>query len=234
MFGCIEDYAGVSEALGQFGSLLILSVNPISLAILRSPRDWGVDIAVGSGQPCGMAPYFGGPSVGFMAVREPLVRKLPGRIIGETVDANGERAYVLTLQAREQHIKRERATSNICTNQALAALSMAVYLVSVGPVGLRDVAEQNVQKSHYLYDRIIEIGRIRPLFPNPFFNEFAIELNKPAKTVMDDMLQEGFLAGVPLDGEYSGHGQGLLIAVTEKRTRNELDNFARALERVLS
>ena len=233
-YGCIEDYTGFAERIHATQAQFIVSSNPISLGILKSPGEWGADIAVGDGQPCGLAQNFGGPGVGFICATTHLMRKMPGRIVGQTTDAHGKRAFVLTLQAREQHIKRERATSNICTNQALAALGMAAYLSAVGPMGISDVARQNYSKATYLRERLTAIPGVEPLHDHPFFNEFVIRLPQPAISVVDAMIGEGYLAGVPLSAIEDGDPSALLVAVTEKRTREEIDGFVDALGRILA
>ena len=233
-YGSIEDYTGFSDFIHAADAQFIISAHPISLGILKSPGEWGADIAVGDGQACGLAQNFGGPGVGFICAASPLMRKMPGRIVGQSKDVNGNRAYVLTLQAREQHIKRERATSNICTNQALAALGMAVYLAALGPNGIAEIARQNYSKARYLRERLISIPSIRPLYNHPFFNEFTISLPKPAAAVVESMIGEGYLAGVPLSEIEDGDESALIVAVTEKRTKEEIDGFTDALGRILS
>jgi glycine dehydrogenase subunit 1 len=233
-YGAIEDYTGFAEHIHASGAQFIISSNPVSLGILKSPGEWGADIAVGDGQSCGLAQNFGGPGVGFICATSRLMRKMPGRIVGQTTDVHGNRAFVLTLQAREQHIKRERATSNICTNQALAALGMAVYLAAMGPEGIADVARQNHSKACYLRTRLISIPGVELLHDHPFFNEFPIALPQSASETVESMIDEGYLAGVPLSDIEDGEDSALLVAVTEKRTRDEIDGFVDALGRILS
>jgi glycine dehydrogenase subunit 1 len=203
------------------------------LGVFKSQAEWGADIAVGDGQPFGLGQNFGGPSVGYIAAKKELMRHMPGRIVGETVDKEGRRAFVLTLQTREQHIRRERATSNICTNQALAALAAAAYLATVGKEGLREIAKQNVQKAHYLAERISAETPVKLRYQKPFFNEFLVDLGCPAKRVVEAFLAEGFFAGVPLSDLGDEDPNGMLVAVTEKRTRNELDRYVEILRKVL-
>jgi glycine dehydrogenase subunit 1 len=218
-------------------ALLIVSVaDPLPLAILESPGKLGADIAVGEGQSFGGSLSFGGPYLGFMAVKAPLMRKLPGRIVGETVDIDGKRAFVLTLQAREQHIRRYKATSNICSNQGLNALAATIYLSLLGKEGLREAAAQSFEKAHYLKRELFGIG-IRPLFDGSFFDEFAIELPANAAAVNRLLLERGVLGGYPLSAilpaeEYPRAERAMLICVTEKRTRSELDRFVSLLPEV--
>ena len=220
-FGCLEDLTGVAEKVHNAGAQLILSCNPISLGILRAPGEWGADIAIGDGQPLGLPMYLGGPSLGFIATTKKLIRRLPGRIVGQTLDTEGRRAFVLTLQAREQHIKRERATSNICTNQSLSALASAIFLSSLGREGFRELAEQNLCKAKYLANRLRQSGA-ELLFERPYFNEFTIDLHRDAGNVLDALKREGILGGFRL----TDIGQSvLLVAVTEKRTRSEMDRY---------
>jgi glycine dehydrogenase subunit 1 len=234
MFGYIEDLSGVAEPVHANGSLLILSANPLSLGVLKPPGQWGADIAVGDTQPLGLPSYFGGPSAGYITAGEKLLRKMPGRIAGQSLDTEGRRAFLLTLQAREQHIKRERATSNICSNQALAALATTVYLAALGRRGIREVAELNMQKSHYLHDRLLKECKVKVLFDRPFFNEFPVVLPGKAAELLPRMEELGFYAGVDLHGLDSTLPETvLLIAVSEKRTRVEIDTFVGALKEVL-
>ena len=233
--GCIEDFSGLAEKVHDHGSLFIVAANPLSLGVLKSPGEWGADIAVGDTQPLGLPSYFGGPSVGYIAATERLLRKMPGRIAGQSLDREGARAFLLTLQAREQHIKRERATSNICSNQALAALATTVYLASLGRRGLREVAEQNLYKAHYLHQRLLEETSAQSLYGGrQFFNEFAVVLPRKAAEVLPLMEQAGFFAGVDLHNLNPALPEGaLLIAVTERRTREEMDRYVEAMKGVI-
>ncbi len=233
IYGYLEDYEGVAERVHAAGALFIVTANPMSLPLLRTPREWGADIAAGDTQPFGIPPYFGGPTAGYLTAVSGLLRKMPGRIVGETLDAAGDRAFVLTLQTREQHIKRERATSNICTNQALVALGNAAYLATVGEKGLREVCALNVEKARYLHARLVEDLGLRPLADRPFFNEFTIRLPRRAEEVLRAMEGEGYHAGVALGGLKGGPDDLVAVAVTEKRTRAELDGYVEALRRVL-
>ncbi len=234
VFGYLEDYRGLSDLVHRHGALLAISSNPISLGVVKPQGEWGADIAIGDTQPLGLPPSFGGPTVGYIAARQALLRKLPGRIVGQSLDTQGRRAYLLTLQAREQHIRRERATSNICSNQALAALANAVYLCTMGRQGVKEVGRQSMQKAHYLYDRLVGELHLRPLAERPFFNEFALVLERDPAAVVEAMLEEGFLAGVPLGALEARWENLLVVAVTEKRTREELDRYVDSLGRVLS
>jgi len=232
--GCIEDLGGVAERVHENGSLLILSVNPLALGVLKTPAEWGADITVGDTQPLGLPSYFGGPSVGYITATERLLRKMPGRIAGQSLDREGRRAFLLTLQAREQHIKRERATSNICSNQALAALATTVYLAALGKHGMRELAEQNVQKAHYLFRRVLRETPAEALFDRPFFNEFCLKLPRPAAEVLPRMEEAGYFAGVDLHAlDPAVTEEALLVAVTERRTRREMDGFVESLKEVL-
>lgn len=229
-FGVIEDLRGLKDALGK--GLLCVSAHPIALGIVKPPGAFGADIVVGEGQVLGNAPYFGGPLLGLFACRKEHVRRMPGRISGRTTDAQGRLGYIMTLQAREQHIRRAKATSNICTNQALCAFAATLYLGLVGKRGLRELAELITQKAHYLARKIeAELGWSRK-WTGPFFQEFAIETPIPPKELLPKLRERGFLGGVDL--EPFGHPRALLIAVTEKRTRAELDGFVEALKEAVA
>ena len=230
-FGIIEDIKAVEEiAHSQKKTMLVTSVDPISLGILKSPGSLGADIVIGEGQPLGIPLSFGGPYLGFMATKKAYMRKLPGRIVGETVDVDGNRGFVLTLQAREQHIRREKATSNICSNQGINTLAAAVYLTTLGKEGLREVAKQIVQKSHYAFKQITKSGDYKPLFDKPFFREFAVASSVDAKEVNKKLLEEKILGGYPLEKDYPQLKNGILYAVTEKRTKEEIDKLSSVLE----
>ncbi len=233
IFGITEDFSGVADQVHENKASLIISSNPISLGLLKNPGGWGADIAIGDGQPCGLPMNAGGPSVGYIVATERLMRKMPGRIVGRTVDAEDQRAFVLTLQAREQHIKRERATSNICTNQALAALAMGVYLATVGPQGLKEVAEQCFSKAHYLASDVTKKTGARMRYDKPFFNEFVLSLGTDAEAVATEMRESGIYAGIPLSRLGTGDSDELLVAVTEKRTKAEMDAYVSALEEAI-
>jgi glycine dehydrogenase subunit 1 len=232
-FGCIEDFTALAAQVHAKGALLIGSVYPISLGILKSPGETGIDIAVGDGQSLGNPLSFGGPSFGFIAAKKAFIRNLPGRIVGETVDRNGKRGYVLTLQAREQHIKRHKATSNICSNQGLYALRGLIFLSSIGKEGLADLARLNRDKAEYAKAQLTGIPGVTVLQSAPTFNEFTISLPKTADGVVTALLAQGIAAGVPLGQYYEGSENCLVVTVTEKRTKKEIDMFARELEVVL-
>ncbi|MDR2657229.1 MAG: aminomethyl-transferring glycine dehydrogenase subunit GcvPA [Oscillospiraceae bacterium] len=223
-YGLIEDWAAISEICHAAGAKLIAVCNPIALALYKTPGECGADIAVGEGQPLGMPLGFGGPYLGFMACVKGMTRQLPGRIAGLTVDADGRRCFVLTLQAREQHIRREKASSSICSNEALCALTATAYLAAMGPQGLRQTAEQCYAKAHYAASALAAAG-----FPirhdAPFFNEFLTECPVDADKLARRLETEGMLGGLPVDG-------GILWCVTEMNTRDEIDRLAAACEEV--
>jgi glycine dehydrogenase subunit 1 len=217
-FGVVEDIGAASEAAHGVDALCVAVCDPISLSVLEAPGNLGADVAVGEAQPLGMPLIFGGPYAGYMATREDFVRQLPGRITGETIDKDGKLAYVLTLRGREQDIRRARANSNICTNQALTALAATVYTALMGPEGLREVAELSISKAHYLAERLQASG-FGLRFPDaPFLWEFAVEL-PDVQRANEALLEAGIVGGLDL-----GNG-AMLVAVTEKRTREELDAF---------
>ncbi|HHV38949.1 MAG TPA: aminomethyl-transferring glycine dehydrogenase subunit GcvPA [Tepidimicrobium sp.] len=230
-FGIIEDIEAIEEiAHSQRRTLLIASVDPISLGILKTPASLGVDIVVGEGQALGMPLNFGGPYLGFIATNKSHMRRLPGRIVGQTIDAEENRAFVLTLQAREQHIRREKATSNICSNQGMLTLAAAVYFVTLGKKGLREVSLQATQKAHYAMNKITESGNYKPLFDKPFFKEFAITSSIDADEINGKLLEEKILGGYPLGEKYPQYENGILYAVTEKRSKDEIDRLSSVLE----
>ena len=218
-FGQLEEAEALGEIIHQGGALYILGVNPIAAAILKTPRDCGADVAVGEGQPLGMPLGWGGPYLGFMATVQKHMRKLPGRIVGQTTDVDGKRAFVLTLQAREQHIRREKAGSNICSNQALCALTASVYLAAMGAEGLQKAAEQSFAKAHYFAAKMSEIPGCQLRFTGEFFHEFVAQCPDVPK-VMDALEQHGILGGLPLDGDFSGC---VLWCVTEQNSKEEVD-----------
>lgn len=225
-FGAVENMEQISAAAHEVGALAIAAVDPLSLALLKTPGETGFDIAIGETQPLGLKMSFGGPYCGFMAVREKLLRKVPGRICGQTTDTNGKRAFVLTLQAREQHIRREKATSNICSNQALCALASTIYLSLTGPEGLRECAAQSAWKSKYLYDRLIASGKFEPVFSAPFFREFTLRCKNAPQKLNSALAGSGFTGGYDLGPDFPELEGCLLLAVTEKRTKEEIDAFA--------
>lgn len=210
-------------------SMMIQVFNPLSLGLLKHPGETGVDIAVGEGQPLGIPLQFGGPYLGLFATKMQYVRKMPGRLVGQTVDADGKRAFCLTLQTREQHIRREKATSNVCTNQGLLALRASVYLATMGPAGLRQAAQLCHNKAQYLVEQLKQAGIQRKYPQQPFFNEVLVQLDRPVREVMDEAGRAGILAGYPIGQDYPEFADCLLIAVTEKRTRSEIDRLVELL-----
>lgn len=228
-FGVIEDLTEIEKAVHANKSLLIASVDPISLAVLKKPGEWGVDIAVGDAQALGNGLNYGGPYLGFMATSKKLMRKMPGRIAGQSLDVDGKRAFVLTLQAREQHIRRYKATSNICSNQNLNALAAAIYMTVMGKEGLKEVAKQCVAKSHYAMEKLTEGGSYKLAFDKPFFKEFALIGKSNASKVNKDLLDNKILGGYDLSKDY-GIENGVLVCVTEKRTKEEIDRFVALME----
>ncbi|MHC5036124.1 MAG: aminomethyl-transferring glycine dehydrogenase subunit GcvPA [Planctomycetota bacterium] len=229
--GFIEDGAALAEAAHGSGAMCISVVDPISLALLEAPGVQGVDVAVGEGQGLGNPISFGGPHFGFFAAREKDIRRLPGRVVGATVDGGGKRGFVLTFQTREQHIRREKATSNICTNQGLMALRASVYMALLGPEGLAEVARACVRNAHGTADSLAGIPGFRLLHEAPFFKEFPLLCPKPGTEVVEALLEEGFFAGVPLSRLGMEPAEGLLVAVTERRTGEEIDAFTEAVSR---
>lgn len=228
-FGIIEDLTEVEKLTHGNRSLLISSVDPISLAILKKPAEYGVDIAVGDAQVLGNNLNYGGPYIGFLATTSKLMRKMPGRIVGQSLDVDGKRAFVLTLQAREQHIRRYKATSNICSNQNLNALIASIYMVTMGKKGLREVALQSTEKAYYAMDKLTAGGKYKLAFDRPFFREFALIGPKDADLLNKELLTNGILGGYNLNKEY-GIENGVLLCVTEKRTKQEIDKLAALTE----
>lgn len=232
-FGAVDDLSDVVEMTHRVGALAVMSCYPISLGLLKSPGEMDVDIATGEGQSLGLPLSFGGPYLGFMATRRKYVRQMPGRLVGATTDAQGRRGYVLTLQTREQHIRRHKATSNICTNESLCALASLIYMSLVGKQGLKDVARLCVDKAEYTRRRLGAIPGVSVRQEAPTFNEFVCELPMDAAEVVGRMIDKGYAAGFPLGRYYPGMERYLLVAVTERRTREQIGTFAEALEGVL-
>lgn len=233
-FGCLEDVRAAAEIAHQAGALCVVAVDPISLGLLASPGAQGADIVVGEGQGLGVPLSFGGPSLGLFATKTDLIRRMPGRLVGATVDRDGQRGFVLTLQTREQHIRREKATSNICTNVALCALMATIYLALLGKEGLRRVGELALAKAHYAAEALTKIPGVRLKFSAPFFKEFALSLPKSPERVVKRLQKEKILAGVPLKPFERSLKDCLLVAVTEKRTRQEIDLFVQALSQAVA
>lgn len=223
-YGIIEDHTGLTEAVHNAGGVAVAYCDPSALAVIKTPGEWGFDIAVGDGQPLGLPLNFGGPYVGFMACRKEHVRKLPGRIVGQTTDADGKRCFVLTLQAREQHIRREKATSNICSNQSLMALYVTIYLSLMGPEGLRRVNEISAAGAHILHDKLLETGLFTEVFDKPFLKEFVLKPSCSPEKLHKALLEKGFFGALPdEEGNVS-------FCVTEKRSAEEIDNLVKAVK----
>ncbi len=229
--GILEPQAEVIEIAHRAGALAVVCVDPISLGLLKPPGRLGADIVFGEGQALGNPLSFGGPFLGFFGCRAELIRRMPGRLVGETVDPKGRRGFVLTLQTREQHIRREKATSNICTNHALSALAATIYLTLMGREGLAEVAELCVQKSHYAQEGICGLPGFQLRFPAPFFKEFAVQVPSPPGRIIEELATEGIIAGVDMGRYPVGLDDCLLVAVTEKRTRDQIDQLVAGLER---
>lgn len=226
-FGIIEDLAKGAELAHRVKALFIAVADPIALALLASPGSLGADIVVGDGQSLGNPLAFGGPHLGFFAVKEKYLRRMPGRVVGMTKDIEGRRGFVLTIQAREQHIRREKAVSNICSNQALCALTAAIYLALMGSAGLRKVARLSLSKAHYLHDKLLESGAFSPLFPGQaFLGEFALKSEEDIGSLNRRLFQYKLIGGLSLEKDYPSLGNSVLIAVTEKRSRAEMELFA--------
>ena len=217
-FGIVENYDGFADDCHQQKALFVMNSVAADLALLKSPGELGADIAVGDGQSQGLPINFGGPSVGYLCCTEKLIRKMPGRIVGQTLDNRGQRAFVLTLQAREQHIRREKATSNICSNQSLMALWATIYLSLMGKEGLKEAAQMSVNGAHYLYDKLIASGKFKPAFNQPFFNEFCVKyVGGNVDELQQRLIDNGILGGIKMADDM------LMLAVTEKRTKEEVD-----------
>lgn len=222
-FGIIEDMTEVEKTAHSNKSLLVMNVDPISLGILKTPGEIGADIVVGEGQSLGNTMSFGGPYLGFMAVTSKLMRKIPGRIVGETEDVDGKRAFVLTLQAREQHIRRQKATSNICSNEALNALSAAVYMTVMGKQGIKEVAEQSTKKAHYAFNELTKTGSFKTAFNKPFFKEFVLNSKDNVCKINEELLKNNIIGGYDIEKQYPLLKNSLMLCVTEKRSKEEID-----------
>ena len=232
-FGSIYDYSDIVRTAHSNGIMTVASVYPVSLGLLKTPFEMGVDIATGEGQSMGNPLNFGGPYLGFIATLKNYIRKLPGRIAGETIDKDGKKGFVLTLQAREQHIKRERATSNICTNQNLCALRAIIYLTSLGKQGFKEVAKQNYDKANYAKEILSEINSVTINNSQPIFNEFVLRFESDAEEIYIKMLQKGFFAGIPLGKFYTDMENDLLVCVTEKIKKDKILAFRDALQEIM-
>lgn len=218
-YGIIEDYGVLADACHENKALLIMNSVAADLALLKTPGEWGADIAVGDGQSLGIPMSFGGPSLGYMCCTEKLMRKMPGRIVGQTLDTNGNRAFVLTLQAREQHIRRQKATSNICSNESLMALYVTIYMSVMGKQGLKEAAQLSYSGAHYLCDELMKTGRFRLSFDRPFFNEFCVKYDGDVDALRQKLADNGILGGVKTAQDE------IMFAVTEKRTKDEIDRL---------
>ncbi|GAA0124557.1 aminomethyl-transferring glycine dehydrogenase subunit GcvPA [Clostridium sp. CTA-19] len=231
-FGLIEDVENMVEAIHKNKSLLIMNVDPISLGVLKSPGELGADIVVGDGQCLGANISYGGPGLGFMNTTKKLMRKMPGRIVGQTEDVDGKRGFVLTLQAREQHIRREKATSNICSDQTAVAIGAAVYMATLGKEGIKEVAKQCLVKSHYAYNELIKSGKYKPAFNKPFFKEFVVKTETSPCEINNKLLENNILGGYNLGKVYPEYKNSMMLCVTEKRTREDIDNLVKVMEEI--
>jgi glycine dehydrogenase subunit 1 len=232
--GCIEEMGAVRQLCDRVGALMVVGADPVAAGVLRSAGEWGADVVVGEGQAFGTSLGFGGPYLGLFACAPAHVRRLPGRLVGETVDVDGRRAYVTTLRAREQDIRREKATSNVCTNQTLMAVTAAIQLGWLGTSGLAAIARRCAQATHYTRQAVLAIDGIEAATDRPVLREFAVRLPTPAPVVIERMADSGFLAGIALDTEYVEDEKGLLVAVTERRTRAEIDAYVTALAKAVA
>lgn len=217
--GIVEDFSGFADSCHAHKSLFIVNSVAADLALLKTPGEWGADVAVGDGQSLGIPMSFGGPSVGYMCCTEKLMRKMPGRIVGKTVDNRGQRVFVLTLQAREQHIRRQKATSNICSNESLMALFVTIYMSVMGKEGVKEAAQMSYDGAHYLHDALIATGLFSDKYERPFFNEFCVKYNGDVDRLQQRFIENGILGGVKVDADT------LMFAVTEKRTKEEIDKL---------
>jgi glycine dehydrogenase subunit 1 len=220
----------IEKIVHENKAMLIMSVDPISLGVLKTPGEIGADIVVGEAQALGNPLNFGGPYVGFMATKLKYIRKIPGRIVGETIDSDDKRAYVLTLQTREQHVRREKATSNICSNQALNALTASIYMAVMGKEGFKEICYQSMKKAHYTYNKLIESGKYKPTFKGKFFKEFIISSPENIDTVNDVLLENNILGGYKLENDYPDLKNSVLLCVTEKRSKEDIDKLVEVME----
>lgn len=231
-FGSIEDLKAIKKIAEEKSALLIVSANPLALALLQAPGKLGADIVIGDMQPLGIPMSFGGPHCGYFAVSKKFMRKIPGRIVGQTADEKGKRGFVLTLQAREQHIRRDKASSNICSNQALNALASSICMTSLGKQGIRHMAQLNIEKADYM-SKTLEQKGFTIINEAPFFNEFVVELPRSVKEVNEKLLKAGIIGGFDLKSDYGFENQ-MLLAVTEQRTKEEIDQFIDVLEAIVN
>ena len=225
-YGLIEDFTGLADACHAHKTLLAINSVASDLAVLRTPGEWGADIACGDAQSLGIPMGYGGPYIGYLCVKEALVRRMPGRLVGATTDANGQRAFVLTMQAREQHIRREKATSNICSNESLMALWVTVYLSLMGPQGMRQVNEESYKGAHYLYDALLATGKFQKVFDAPFLKEFVLKPLVPADVLQRKLYDAGFFGALETEDGY------VSFCVTEKRTKAEIDRLVETIKLV--
>jgi glycine dehydrogenase subunit 1 len=232
--GCIEDLGQARAVCDRTGALLVVGADPVAAGLLKSAGEWGADVMVGEGQAFGTTLGFGGPYLGLFACAQAHLRRLPGRLVGETVDVEGRQAYVTTLRAREQDIRREKATSNVCTNQTLMAVTAAIQLGWLGTSGLVELARRCAQGTRYTRDALLSLARVEPYATAPVVSEFAVRLPVPADVVVERMADAGFLAGIPLGEEFDDGEHGLLISVTERRTRDEIDAYVTALGKAVA
>lgn len=228
-YGLIENTSSYVDKIHENKSLLIMSVNPITLSVLKTPGEIGADIVCGDAQSLGIPLSYGGPYLGFICTSKKLMRKMPGRIVGQTVDVDGKRAFVLTLQAREQHIRREKANSNICSNQSLMVLTSTVYMATMGKEGIVEVAEQNIQKAHYAFEQMTALKQFNPVFTSPFFNEFVVKTNIDFKTINEALKAANIISGLHLGQFDKSLNNHILFCVTEKRTKDEIDKLISVL-----
>lgn len=222
-YGIIEDFSGFADAIHAHKALFVVNSIAADLAVLKTPGEWGADIAVGEAQSLGLPMGFGGPYIGYMCCTEKLMRKMPGRIVGKTQDTNGQRAFVLTLQAREQHIRRQKATSNICSNESLMALYATIYMSILGKQGLKEAAQLSYGAAHYLHDRLLQTGRFADVYQRPFFNEFLVTYSGDAEAMQRRCAEAGYLAGVRVNE------RDILFAATERRTKEEIDQLVKLI-----
>ncbi len=231
-FGCLEDMERIGDILDRYPTLFIASIDPLSLGLLKAPASFGVDVVIGEGQSLGNKINFGGPNLGIFACRKDYIRRVPGRLVSSTTDTLGRTGYVLTLQTREQHIRRERATSNITTSEVLNAIAAAIYLSYLGPEGITEVAYQCLQKAHYAHDKLSEISYLEPFSDTPFFKEFAFKSERSVHEINERLFNEGIIGGLNIDRWYGQYPNTVLFCVTEKRTRDEIDRLAAIMEAI--